>query len=49
MDMSSEHLGEILEGDSADMCAHADLGPSGGSEDPHRRELKFVFVFNLIA
>ena len=47
--MTSEGLGVMFEGDSADMCAgkftaSVDGGPSGGSrvrtpgsEDPHRR------------
>ena len=47
--MTSEGLGEMLEGDSAETCAgkisgNVDGGPSGGScvrrpgsEDPHRR------------
>ena len=29
--MTSEGLGEIFEGDSADMFAHVDVGLSGGS------------------
>ena len=29
--MTSEGLGEMFEGDSADMCAGVDGGPSGGS------------------
>ena len=52
--MTSEGLGEMFEGDSADTCAHVDGGLSGGSrvrrpgsEDPHWRELKFfLVVFN---
>ena len=50
--MTSEGLGEMFEGDSADICrkisAHVNEGPSGGSsvprpgsEDPHRCEQKF--------
>ena len=51
--MTSEGLGEMFEGDSADtftgkFSASFDGGPSGGSplrrpgsEDPHRRERKF--------
>ena len=50
--MTSEGLGEMFEGDSADMCgtcvARVDGGTSGhfkraqmGSEDPHRREWNF--------
>jgi hypothetical protein len=51
--MTSEGLGEMFEGDSADKCAgkisaHVDGGPSGGSsmrrprsEDPHRRERNY--------
>ena len=51
--MTSEGLGEVFKGDSADMCAgkfpaRVDGGTSGpvkraqtGSEDPHRRERKF--------
>ena len=43
--MTSEGLGEMFEGDSADTCAASvDGGPSGGSrvrrsgsEEPHRR------------
>jgi hypothetical protein len=46
-DMTSEGLGEMFEGDSADTCAaHVDGGPSGmsGSEDNHQRELILLFV-----
>ena len=44
--MTSEGLGEMFEGDSADTCAGKfPLTSMGccrpGSEDPHRRELKF--------
>jgi hypothetical protein len=42
-------VGEMLEGDSADMCAHADGGMSegssvcrNGSEDPLRYERKLL-------
>ena len=52
--MTFEGLGEMFGGDSEDMwkiSAHADRGPSGGcsvcrpgSEDPHRRERKFILV-----
>ena len=53
LDMTSEGLWEMFEGDSADTCgrnfvAHPHGGPSGGScvrrpgsEDPYRREQKF--------
>ena len=45
LDMTSEGLGEMFEGESADICAaHVDGEPSRGSsvrrpgsEDPHRR------------
>ena len=54
--MTSEGLGEMFEGDSADTCARKfPLMLMGGqrtvqraqtvSEDPHRRERKFVSVF----
>ena len=54
--MTSEGLGGVFEGDSADTCAlisaHIDGGLSGwsrvrrpGSEDPHRRERKFISYF----
>ena len=37
--MTSEGLGEMFEGDIADMCA--------GSEDPHRRQRKLHCVINI--
>ena len=50
--MTSEGLGEMFEGDSADTCAGKSLlmstggqaeglARTPGSEDPHGRELKF--------
>ena len=61
--MTSEGLGEMFEGDSADTCARkfydgVNGGPKGGSsmrrpgsEDPHRRQRKFItfsFLEHLI-
>ena len=55
--MTSDGLGEMFEGDSADtgagkISAHVDGGLSGGSrvrrpgsEDPHRRERKFIVSY----
>ena len=45
--MTSEGLGEMFEGDSADMCARKFplmLMGGPGSEDPHRRERKFYYL-----
>ena len=54
--MTSEGLGEMFEGDSADMCARkfplmllgderTVLRAQMLSEDPHRREQKFLHIF----
>ena len=56
--MTSEGLGEMFEGDSADTCAGkfplVSMGgertvkrAQTGSEDPHRRERKFDANFHL--
>ena len=43
-DMTSEGLGEMFEGDSADMCAGKFplMSMGGQAEGPHRRELKLL-------
>jgi hypothetical protein len=58
--MTSEGLGEMYEGDFADLCmakisAHVGGGLSGGSsvhrtrsEDPHRCERKFKMVYIIV-
>ena len=58
--MTSDGLGEMFEGDSADkgcqqISAVVDLGLSGGSsvrrpgsEDPHQRQRKFISVYFFI-
>ena len=52
--MTSERLGEMFEGDLQIISACLDGEPSGGSslcrpgsEDPHWRELKFLFISNF--
>ena len=49
LDMTSEGLREMLEGDFADMCADkCPLVLMGNRADPHHREQKFHMIFSLI-
>ena len=56
--MTTDGLGEMFEGDSADTCAgkfplismggRAEGLRRPGSEDPHRRERPFLFLLSLV-